>query len=230
MNTINDMAQLIMACKFDARHYIEHQRINYPKQVLLVKHNAPNNSDITICLTYSTMSDTVIQINAIIENEVITESMVLESETDLKQGVRLLELLDYQHSFECTVTTTLLQLVERDLIKIDEPLAVVEYNNKKYIGLVFGIVEKQRDIQTAFNLYIDPSFIYRLFIDPDGLDSIDVRITDRFKHTNVIEDITPKQLTAHLEWAEDKIVDFLHSMPNIIDNPYFGSDDTEEKK
>lgn len=229
MNTINDMAQLIMACEFDIRHFMEYQLDNYPKQLLLVKRNVSDKSEVAICLTYSTTSDIFVQINATIINEWITESMVLRSEEDLDKCVRLLDLLDYQHSFEYTVTNTILDLVKRDIIKLDKPLAVITSGNKKYIGLTFDAPNNDRQLRTAFNLCIDKSFVYRLHINPDGYDTIyEVHMTDRFKHNNVIDQITLEQLTAHLEWAENEIVDFLHSMPNIIDDPYFGSDDTTE--
>lgn len=226
MNTINDMAQLIMACEFDIRHFMEYQLDNYPKQLLLVKRNVSDKSEVAICLTYSTISDTFVQINATIINEWITESMVLRSEEDLDKSVRLLDLLDYRHSFEYTVTNTILDLVKRDIIKLDKPLATITSGNKKYIGLTFDAPNSDRQLRTAFNLCIDKSFVYRLHINPDGYDTIyEVHMTDRFKHSNVIDQVTLEQLTAHLEWAENEIVDFLHSMPNIIDDPYFGSDD-----
>lgn len=229
MNTINDMAQLIMACEFDIRHFMDYQLVNYPKQLLLVKQNASDKSEVAICLTYSTTSDTFVQINTTIINEWITESIVLRSEDDLDKCVRLLDLLDYRHSFEHTVTNTILDLVKRDIIKLDKPLAAIVSGNKKYIGLTFDAPNVDRQLRTGFNLCIDKSFVYRLHIIPDGYDNIhEVHMIDRFRHSNVIDQVSLKQLTAHLEWAEDEIVDFLQSMPNIIDNPYFGSDDTTE--
>lgn len=37
MNTINDMAQLIMACDFDHRHYMEFPQENYPNRYCYLK-------------------------------------------------------------------------------------------------------------------------------------------------------------------------------------------------
>lgn len=231
MNTINDMAQLLMACEFTTRQFIDYQLDNYPKQLLLVKRNTSENSDVVICLTYSTTNNTFVQIDATVIGEWMVEKRVLRSEYDVEHCIYLLNLLDYQHSFEHTVTNTLLDLVKRNIIKLDKQLAAIKCGKIKYIGLTFDAPDSDRELRTEFNLCIDKSFVYRLHIKPDGYDTIyEVHMIDRFKHKNVIVDVTPEQLTTHLEWAEDEIVDFLHSMPNIIDDPYFGFDDTEENK
>ena len=117
MNTINDMAQLIMACDFDHRHYMEFPQENYPKQILLFKDNSPVNSKISVVLTYSTELNKFIQINAMLTSEWIAESMVIRSEKDIEKCIRLLDVLDYKHSFTRTITTTITKLIKQDNIE-----------------------------------------------------------------------------------------------------------------
>lgn len=229
MNTINDMAQLIMACDFDHRHYMEFPQENYPKQILLFKDNSPVNSKISVVLTYSTEFNEFIQINAMLTSEWIAESMVIRSEKDIEKCIRLLDVLDYKHSFTRTITTTITKLIKQDNIVIDNPMATIDYNNHHYIGLPFDVVTQNDQLLTKFKLFIDQTFIYQLRVGTDGWERLDVVITDRFKRTNEIEDITSEQLVAHIQWAEDKIIEFLHSMPAIVDEPFFGEDNTKKK-
>lgn len=230
MNTINDMAQLIMACDFDHRHYMEFSQENYPKQILLFKDNSPVNSKISVVLTYSTELNEFIQINAMLTSDIIDESMVICSEKDIEKCIRLLDLLDYKHSFTLSITNTINRLIKQDIIVIDNPMVTIEYNNYHYIGLPFDLVSQNGQLVTKFKLFIDQMFVYQLRVGADGWERLDVVITDRFKRTNEIEDITPEQLVTHLQWAEDKIIEFLHSMPAIVDEPFFGKDNTKKDK
>lgn len=108
-------------------------------------------------------------------------------------------------------------------------MATIDYNNHHYIGLPFDVVTQNDQLLTKFKLFIDQTFVYQLRVGTDGWERLDVVITDRFKRTNEIEDITSEQLVTHIQWAEDKIIEFLHSMPAIVDEPFFGSDNTKKK-
>ena len=162
-------------------------------------------------------------------SEWIAESMVIRSEKDIEKCIRLLDVLDYKHSFTRTITTTIAKLIKQDNIVIDNPMATIDYNNHHYIGLPFDVVTQNEQLLTKFKLFIDQTFVYQLRVGTDGWERLDVVITDRFKRTNEIEDITSEQLVTHIQWAEDKIIEFLHSMPAIVDEPFFGSDNTKKK-